>query len=126
MSKDKLMKRQGSHDDDREVRVRTLSPACDVFENADEYLVIAEMPGVDEGGIDLQLERTQLEMSGVRTLASGSSRGEAAQIRYERTFEVPDTIDGDGIRAQLAGGVLSVHLPKAPRARVRRIAITGA
>ena len=107
-----------------ESRVRKVSPACDVYENADEYLITAEMPGVREADVDLRLDRTRLAIEAERPL-SGATEGQPTAVRYVRVFEIPETIDRARIGAKLQDGVLSVHLPKAPQARVREIAVTA-
>jgi HSP20 family molecular chaperone IbpA len=110
--------------DDRrqpEPRWRTVAPICDLYENRDEYLIIAEMPGVDQQAIDVRLDRTRLTIAAKRP----KQNGDAAGICYTRVFEVPATIDGGQISAKLNEGLLSVRLPKAPEARVRRIAVTA-
>lgn len=110
--------------DDRrqpEPRWRTVVPVCDIYENRDEYLIMAEMPGVEEQAIDLRLDRTRLTIEAKRRRQDTESVGTC----YARVFEVPATIDGAHISAKLNEGLLSVHLPKAPEARVRRISVTA-
>ena len=107
-------------DDSRqhEARSRGAVPVCDIYENADEYLIVAEMPGVEQQAVDLRLDRTRL------TIEADRSNGDAV-THYARVFEVPATIDAARISAKLSEGLLAVHLPKAPEARVRRIAVTS-
>lgn len=100
-------------------RERRLSPPCDIYESASEFLVVAEMPGVDEQSIDLHLDRSRLTIEATRTMDGESP----PSLRYVRAFEVPSTIDSSQIHAELRAGVLRVHLPKAAEARVRRIAV---
>lgn len=104
-----------------EPRWRTVVPVCDIYENRDEYLVVAEMPGVDQQSIDLRLDRTRLTIEAKRPQQNNGPMGTC----YVRVFEVPATIDGAQISAKLNEGLLSVHLPKAPEARVRKIAVTA-
>jgi HSP20 family protein len=122
MSQDQMMKREEHQPTNVQSRYRTMAPPCDVYENSDEFLVVAEVPGVEEKDVDLRLDRTQLTIEAVRSPA-GAQREGSLQLRYARVFEVPDTIDAAKISAKLQDGVLSVHLPKAPQARVRRISV---
>lgn len=111
-----------------ELRYQTVAPVCDVYEDANEFLIIAEMPGVEQHAVDLRLDRTRLSIEAYRHLDEQSGRvveSKRVPTRYLRAFEVPDTIDAAQITARLEDGVLNVHLPKAPHARVRRIAVTA-
>lgn len=123
MSENELMKREDNEPATTERRLRTISPPCDVFESADEYLVTAEMPGVQREDIDIQLDRTRLMVHATRSMDADGN--EEARLAYARAFEIPDTVDVSQIDAKLDHGVLSVHLPKAPQARVRHITVTA-
>jgi HSP20 family molecular chaperone IbpA len=117
-TKNELTRKDGGQP---EARWRTVVPVCDIYENRDEYLIVAEMPGVDEQAIDVRLDRTRLSIEAKRPGQDGRTMGTS----YARIFEVPATIDGARISAKLNAGLLSVQLPKAPEARVRRIAVTA-
>ena len=121
MSNNKMMKREETQPTTTESHYRTISPACDVYEDGKEFLVVAEMPGVEERSVDLRLDRTRLTIEAVRPLPDGEGQTDRMKTRYARAFEVPDTIDAANISAELRQGVLSVHLPKAAQARVRQI-----
>jgi HSP20 family protein len=112
-------------EDSRSPRDRGTAPPCDVYESADEYLVLADMPGIDEQNIDVQLDRTQLTLAAVRTGAANGTviDTEHASIHYRRIFQIPESVDAGAIKAELRDGVLALHLPKAPAARMRRIAV---
>jgi HSP20 family molecular chaperone IbpA len=104
-----------------------VAPPCDVYENADEYLVVADMPGVEENAIDIKLDRAKLTIVGRRDSRSNGTvlESEPRPRVYLRTFQVPDAVDAAQIKAELERGVLTVHLPKGPQARVRKIAVTA-
>ena len=123
MSDDKIMKREETQPATNESRYRTVSPACDVYENADEYLISAEMPGIDGKAVDIRLDRSRLSVQAIRP-ADGDGDGHV-QTAYSRAFEIPDTVDLGKIDAKMSNGILNVHLPKAPQARVRRIDVTA-
>ncbi|MCR9164017.1 MAG: Hsp20/alpha crystallin family protein [Nannocystaceae bacterium] len=121
MSNEELVKREEGQPAANESRYRTVSPACDIYENAEEYLIAAEMPGVDTDAVDIRLDRSRLTIGAVRPMEGERE----VQTAYARAFEIPDTIDAGGIEAKMSNGVLSVHLPKAPQARVRQITVTA-
>lgn len=102
-------------------------PRVDVFENASEYLVVADLPGVAKEALAVHFEDGELRIKGTR--ASGSP-GQALALEsrfadFERAFAMPDGIDADRIEAELAAGVLRVRLPKATSRQARRIAVRG-
>ncbi|MDB5216197.1 MAG: hypothetical protein JWO86_4124 [Myxococcaceae bacterium] len=104
-----------------------IRPRVDVFENAQEYLVIADVPGVTKAGLDVRFESGELRIEARRTrgeLTGAQPLGEEYRIAdYRRAFAMPDGIDVDKIEAALAHGVLQVHLPKSAAKRPRRIDI---
>jgi HSP20 family molecular chaperone IbpA len=100
---------------------KAIAPVADVLESADEYLIVADMPGVPEDAIEVRLDRGELLIEGRREPVS---EGATAPV-YRRTFRVPDVIDGSGVTAKLEHGVLTLHLPKAEETRPRQITVTA-
>jgi HSP20 family protein len=98
-------------------RVSDLTPSVDVFENAEEYLLLADMPGATAESVTVQVEGGQIMLEAQRSTAQGVS------TRYRRQFQLPSTIDPDGISAELRDGVLHVHLKKSEKAKRRVIPI---
>jgi HSP20 family molecular chaperone IbpA len=106
---------------------RSVAPLVDVFENADEVLVVADVPGVAVDGVELRIE------SGTLTLEAKNpareSRGAPALAReYEevdraRSFRIPDGIDTQRISAEAKNGTLVVHLPKVAAVKPRKIEV---
>jgi HSP20 family protein len=91
-------------------------PRVDVYENVDELLMIADMPGASAESVSIHLEGPELTMQAERPWGNGT-------LRYFRAFRVPDTIDPDGVSAELKQGVLRVHLKKREAAKPRNISI---
>lgn len=100
----------------------------DIYENDDEILMFADMPGVAKDDIRVNLDNGALTLSGVRRFdASGTvSREEFGEAEYGRTFSVPQAIDIDRVKAELKEGVLRLHLPKSEAAKPRHIEIKAA
>jgi HSP20 family protein len=93
----------------------TWSPAVDVLESEDGYLVFAELPGVRRDDIQLQVRERRLELSGRRqSLAENRSflRMERSYGPFRRTFDLGSPVDVDNISAGFEKGVLRVHIPK--------------
>lgn len=100
--------------------IREIRPRVDVYENADELLMLADMPGATANSVGIRIENALLTMTADRTTASGQN------VRYHRAFQVPDSVDPEKVSAELKQGVLHVHLHKTERAKPRKIAIRSA
>lgn len=103
----------------------TVEPPVDVYENKEELLVVADLPGVDNNELGIRLENGELTIEGKRA-GFPDGRGLVQEFRatdYRRTFLVPEGIDGEKISAELKHGVLRVHLPKSAALKPRQIAI---
>jgi HSP20 family protein len=105
-----------------------VAPAVDVYENSDELLLLVDVPGATNDGIDVQLDKGQLTISAKRNeQASGALlAGEYRTCDYLRVFSVPQGIESAKIDAQLSGGVLRLKLPKSDSVKPRRIEVKQA
>ena len=106
---------------------RVFSPQVDILERKEEIVVTADMPGVNEKSVDINLEKNILTIYGaVEEEAPADHRPfftEYGLGDYERVFTLSDEIDRDRIRATVKSGVLKVILPKAEGAKSRKIAV---
>lgn len=102
-------------------------PRSDIVETEDQYLLALDMPGVEEGSIDITLEKQVLTISGqtVQEAPEGYSLAhtEFRNGDYERSFRITDAIDRDAIEAVFQDGVLRLMLPKAEEAKARKISV---
>jgi HSP20 family protein len=105
------------------------SPNVDIIENADELTLIADMPGVNPDGIDIEYEQGELTIRG-RVAPRNEQRTfllhEYGVGDFQRVFQLGEGVDNDRITAEIANGVLIVHLPKVERMKPRKIAVKGA
>lgn len=103
----------------------TTAPLVDIYENADELLVVADMPGVAKDKMTINFDKGQLTIEGRRAPATsnGLLAAEYRPVDFYRTFLVPQGIDTDKIAAELQHGVLRVHLPKSASLKPRQIAV---
>ena len=101
------------------------TPYVDIYENADELLLVADLPGVDRQDLNVHFEKGQLAIEARRSDATEGSRlaAEWKALDFRRTFAVPQGINADRISAELANGVLRVHLPKVESLKPRQIQI---
>ena len=99
----------------------------DLFETDSNFVLRADVPGVDKEQLDITLEENRLTISGSRTLpedeASRSFLRERGTRDFKRSFELPSPVDPDGVAARLTNGVLEVMVPKIPEPAPRRIDI---
>lgn len=103
----------------------TVAPVVDIYENDEEILLHADMPGVTKDKIFVNVDNGKLEISGVRNLPTKGAQSwqEFGDIEYRRVFSVPQTIDVAKVNAELTDGTLKLHLPKAEAAKPRTIEI---
>jgi HSP20 family protein len=103
----------------------TLQPVVDVYENQDELLLVADVPGARKDGVSVHLDNGQLTIEARRVDESPGSAliTESRPYDYFRAFTVPQGIDASKIEAQLTGGVLRLHLPKSDALKPRRIEV---
>ncbi len=103
----------------RRTRSAALRPAVDIYQSPEAFLLIADMPGVTQETLRVELLNNQLTLSGETvSLYQGGPNA-----TYKRTFRIPQSIFVDAIKAELNDGTLSVTLPKLPEAQPRQIPI---
>ena len=103
----------------------TTPPRADIFENRDEYLVVADVPGVGKDALSLELVDEVLTIRGQVAAAPAGSElsAEFRGADYFRRFQVPEEIDRNKISARLENGVLYLQLPKSEAVKPRRIEV---
>ncbi len=110
---------------ERNVKLRIVNPSVDIFENDDEILLYADMPGVARDDITVNVDNGKLDISAIRKLKKygTASWQEFTDQEYRRAFSVPQTIDVGRVTAELNEGVLKLCLPKSEAAKPRVIEI---
>jgi HSP20 family protein len=106
------------------------APAIDLVEADDHFLLEADLPGLSEGDVSIEVQDNVLTVSGERK--SEHERKERGWYRLERSFgrfsrslTLPEGVDADAISATFENGVLKVRIPKPEQRKPRRIAIGG-
>jgi HSP20 family protein len=104
------------------------TPAVDIVEEKDRYVLRADVPGVKPEDIAVNMENGVLSVSGERfdestEEAQGMRRVERVSGKFYRRFNLPDTADAEEISARSANGILEVVIPKQPEVKARRITV---
>lgn len=103
-------------------------PPVDVYEDKEEIVLRAEVPGMDQKDLEVVIDDGTLTLRGQRRLYKEDKRENYQRIEssygtFSRSFSIPTTIDRDKVRAELKQGVLEVHIPKREGAKGKTIPI---
>lgn len=101
-------------------RTVAIHPRVDVLETENEFLILADVPGVRPEDVDIRFEKGELAFHARRPAGR-----EFEPTAYHRSFAVADSVAADKISADLKAGVLTVRLPKVEVVKPKRIAVTG-
>jgi len=113
---------------DSDSSVADWTPAVDIVEEKDRFVMRADIPGVNAEDIDINMENGVLSVSGERHLENGEEidgvrRIERLSGKFYRRFTLPEAANAEEISAQSANGILEVSIPKQPRIQARRITV---
>ncbi|HUB04882.1 MAG TPA: Hsp20/alpha crystallin family protein [Solirubrobacteraceae bacterium] len=113
----------------RRASVRSWIPAMDVTENDSEYVLKADLPGLTDGDVNVELDDNVLRISGERKSeheqkSDGYHRVERAYGRFSRALTLPEGVTADGIKATFDNGVLEVHIQKPEQQKPQKVAIS--
>jgi HSP20 family protein len=112
-----------------EPATRPWSPSVDIYETENELVVKADLPDVDPKNVGIQLENGTLTLKGERKFEEqkngekGYHRIERSYGSFVRAFSLPDTVDGEKVKADYKSGVLTITLPKKEVAKPKSINI---
>jgi HSP20 family protein len=108
--------------------VRRWIPAMDLVETDDDFVLRADLPGLSEGDVNIELEDNVLTVSGERKAEheerkEGYYRVERASGSFSRSLTLPEGVSPDAIKANFDKGVLEVRIPKPEERKPRKVAI---
>jgi HSP20 family protein len=106
-------------------------PHVDIREEAERFVVAADVPGVEPKDIEITADKGVLTVRGERSsqknaTADGYERVERATGTFLRRFTLPESADAEAIKATHVNGVLELSIPKRPQEQPRRIAVQAA
>jgi HSP20 family protein len=111
-----------------DVTAANWAPAVDIKEEADAYVLYADLPGVDPKHIEVHMENGVLTIKGERTTESKQEEDSYTRIErvtgsFYRRFTLPESVDAEKISAKSQNGVLEVRIPKQEKVQPRRITV---
>ena len=106
------------------------NPSVDIYENKDQLVLEAELPGMKREDFELSVENNVITLRGERHFEKRDDtdnyhRVERAYGSFTRSFTLPNTVTGEGASADYRNGVLRVTLPKREETKARRIEVKG-
>jgi HSP20 family molecular chaperone IbpA len=121
-------KREVESKEESTMPARLFLPQTDIFETSEALTLVLEMPGVDKGSVEVKVESDVLNIEGrvdfsnydgLQPLYTEYNVG-----HYARSFRLSSKIEQDGISAELRDGVMTLLLPKAEKAKARKIEVS--
>jgi HSP20 family protein len=106
------------------------APSVDIYENKDQIVLEAELPGMKQEEFDLSIENNVITLRGERKFEKTDEtdnyhRVERSYGSFTRSFTLPQTVSAEGATAEYSNGVLRVTLPKREETKARRIEVKG-
>lgn len=116
---------------DTVARDATWSPAVDIHEEEQRFVVHADLPGVKPADIEITAEKGVLSLRGARNVEQRNDTGHYSRVervagKFVRTFTLPENVQTDAIKASFKDGVLELTIPKIAKVEPRRIEIQAA
>jgi HSP20 family molecular chaperone IbpA len=105
-------------------QTRWVAAPVDIYENEDELLLLADLPGVTADNLKIDIDNNELTVEGKRDERVDSESASPFPVaNYRRAFTLPSGIDHNKVAAEIKQGVLTLHLPKAEAIKPRRIEV---
>ena len=106
------------------------SPTVDIYENSDQIVLEAELPGMNREDFEVTIENNVLTLRGERRFEKKEEndnyhRVERSYGTFSRSFTLPQTVSSENVSAEYKNGVLRVTLKKREEVKARRIEIMG-
>jgi len=102
-------------------------PPANIFRKGDDFVLIAEVPGISKSDLEVQVKGRTIRLSGSKTVKFAEKasvhRRERLSGRFDRSITLPVDIDPDGVKAECRDGILALSLLRAERDKARSIKI---
>jgi HSP20 family protein len=101
----------------------------DIIEREEEFVITVDVPGFSKKDVNVQVTDHTLRIEAERSLSEDVEeenyiRHERSRRSMSRTIALPEEVDGDSVKAEMEGGVLSITAPKVESAKARKIKIS--
>jgi HSP20 family protein len=102
-------------------------PPMNVFRKGDDFVLIAEVPGIQKSDLTVQVKGNTLRLAGTKSVnypeKAGLHRRERLTGRFDRAVMLPVAINADGVKAECRDGILALFLPRAERDKPKSIEV---
>lgn len=124
----RLFEDMSSSKEEKDLMTRAWAPSVDIYENENEVVLNAEIPGVDEKDVEIKVEDNTLILKGERKFEKEAKeenyhRIERSYGSFFRSFALPGYIEQDRIEAEHENGILRIRMPKKPELKPRKVKI---
>lgn len=114
--------------EEKDIISSSWTPAVDIYEDENQLVLTAEVPGIEEKDIEIKLEDNTLSIQGERKMEKETKeenyhRIERAYGSFYRSFTLPNYIDQEKIQAEHENGILKITMPKKPELKPRKVKI---
>ncbi len=108
---------------------RRFVPAMDLVENQDNYVLRADLPGLSQDDVNIELDAGVLTISGERKVSRTEEKGGYRRIErshgsFSRSLKLPDGVDAEAVKASFDSGVLEVTIPKPEQIKPHKVTIS--
>jgi HSP20 family protein len=103
-------------------------PPMNVFRKGDDFVLIAEVPGIQKSDLTVQVKGNTLRLAGTKSVnypeKAGLHRRERLTGRFDRAVMLPVAINADGVKAECRDGILALFLPRAERDKPKLVEVS--
>ena len=102
-------------------------PLLNVFQKNEDFVLIAELPGVEKDSLDIQIKNNEVRISGTKSIdydeQQSVHRRERLAGQFDRTMQIPAEIDSEKVTAEYRNGVLTIFLPRSESDKPRSVRV---
>jgi HSP20 family protein len=103
-------------------------PPMNVFRKGDDFIIIAEVPGIKKSDLEVQVKGNTIRLSGTKSVSypdkAGVHRRERLSGRFDRAMTLPVEINADAVKAECRDGILALYLARAERDKPRSVQVS--
>jgi len=109
---------------------RAWSPAVDILEDQNEIIVRADLPGINQDDIDIEITGDTLTLKGERKFEDIDRKDNYVRVersygKFQRAFTIGIPVDADGVKASYKDGILEVRLPKSEATKPKKVLVSA-